>query len=183
MRHPDRSRSSGGGRDLPLIGCISREIPRPAGKIAGLRDDAAADKNSKANTWQIIHCVRRPPALALSCSRGSPTSLPSPPSIRSFAAMSVQLNAVPRNPPLYIVLYCLTPAQIPRYISLTLCLPYPAGGENTDGPHRAGIIIGGGRIRLVNRRSSRENPHFSQMRRGAGHPVHWQPATDNWPLE
>ena len=39
-RHPERSRFSGGGRDLSASGTLRREIPRPAGKDAGLRDDA-----------------------------------------------------------------------------------------------------------------------------------------------
>ena len=44
-RHPDRSRFSGGAKDLArrpatAAGDTPREIPRPAGKNAGLRDDA-----------------------------------------------------------------------------------------------------------------------------------------------
>ncbi len=35
-RHPERSRSSGGAKDLPLRRCVPREIPRPAGKKRGL---------------------------------------------------------------------------------------------------------------------------------------------------
>ena len=35
-RHPERSRSSGGAKDLPLRHCVPREIPRPAGKKRGL---------------------------------------------------------------------------------------------------------------------------------------------------
>src|SRR5215469_10053249 len=39
-RHPERSRSSGGAKDLPQRCCAPREIPRLAGESAGLRDDA-----------------------------------------------------------------------------------------------------------------------------------------------
>jgi thiamine-phosphate diphosphorylase len=41
LRHPERSRFSGGARDLARVesGPAPREIPRPAGKNAGLRDD------------------------------------------------------------------------------------------------------------------------------------------------
>ena len=44
--HPDRSRSSGGGKDLARrsparLEKLPREIPRPAGESAGLRDDAS----------------------------------------------------------------------------------------------------------------------------------------------
>ena len=38
-RHPERSRFSGGARDLPFPSLSLREIPQPAGKNAGLRDD------------------------------------------------------------------------------------------------------------------------------------------------
>jgi len=43
MRHPERSRSSGGAKDLARIASdfAPREIPRPAGESAGLRNDAA----------------------------------------------------------------------------------------------------------------------------------------------
>jgi hypothetical protein len=39
-RHPERSRSSGGAKDLPLLNSTLSEIPSPAGEIAGVRDDA-----------------------------------------------------------------------------------------------------------------------------------------------
>ena len=35
-RHPERRRSSGGAKDLPLRRCVPREIPQPAGKNAGI---------------------------------------------------------------------------------------------------------------------------------------------------
>src|SRR5579862_8342316 len=38
--HPERSRFSGGGRDLIWAIDAAREIPRPAGENPGLRDDA-----------------------------------------------------------------------------------------------------------------------------------------------
>ena len=78
---------------------------------------------------QHVHCARGWLALALFCSRGSPTSVSSPPEFHSSAAMSVQYNAVASNPTLYIVLYCLTPPQFHRYSSLTLCPPFPAWGD------------------------------------------------------
>lgn len=40
VRHPERSRCSGGARDLRMQRAVAREIPRPARKDAGLRDDA-----------------------------------------------------------------------------------------------------------------------------------------------
>src|SRR5581483_3152971 len=43
--------------------------------------------------------------------------------------MSVQYKAVSSNPPLHIVLYCVTPPEFRRYSSLTLCPPCPAWGE------------------------------------------------------
>jgi len=39
-RHPERSRSSGGAKDLPLLNIALSLIPPPAGEIAGVRDDA-----------------------------------------------------------------------------------------------------------------------------------------------
>ena len=44
-RHPERSRSSGGAKDLACSAkdAGSREIPRPAGEDAGLRDDASME--------------------------------------------------------------------------------------------------------------------------------------------
>jgi len=49
LRHPERSRSSGGARDLARSdrGQAPREIPRPAGKGAGLRDDAVEYETSQ----------------------------------------------------------------------------------------------------------------------------------------
>jgi exodeoxyribonuclease-3 len=47
-RHPERSRSSGGAKDLPLRQCVPREIPRPAGKDAGSRDDAGNQEDRQA---------------------------------------------------------------------------------------------------------------------------------------
>jgi hypothetical protein len=42
LRHPERSRFSGGARDLARseIALGARKIPRPAGESAGLRNDA-----------------------------------------------------------------------------------------------------------------------------------------------
>jgi len=42
LRHPERSRFSGGAKDLARIvrGPAPREIPPPAGESAGVRDDA-----------------------------------------------------------------------------------------------------------------------------------------------
>jgi len=74
-RHPERSRFSGGGRDLPPND-VSQEIPRPAGKNAGPRDDAS--ENGKIQTELLtthqlvvmhfskrIASQRRPRSLAL----------------------------------------------------------------------------------------------------------------------
>ncbi len=51
-RHPERSRSLGGARDLAGIdrARAPREIPRPAGKSAGLRDDAMEQGASQIHT-------------------------------------------------------------------------------------------------------------------------------------
>jgi hypothetical protein len=38
-RHSERSRFSGGAKDLPYPVMRVREIPRPTGENAGLRDD------------------------------------------------------------------------------------------------------------------------------------------------
>src|SRR5215469_2583159 len=61
--------------------------------------------------------------------------------------MSVQYNAVSAIPPLHIVLYCLTPPESRRYSSLTLCLPYPARGEENTGGDVASIVVRNGRNR------------------------------------
>jgi len=55
--------------------------------------------------------------------------------------MCVQWSAVLGKPPLHMVLYCLTPAEFHRYSSLTLCLPYPAWGENNAGTERPRIFM------------------------------------------
>jgi thiamine-phosphate pyrophosphorylase len=49
LRHPERSRFSGGARDLARgeDGRAAREIPRPAGASAGLRDDASEKETSQ----------------------------------------------------------------------------------------------------------------------------------------
>ncbi len=46
VRHPDRSRFSGGGKDLAWSECevAARETPRPDGKSAGLQDDASSNR-------------------------------------------------------------------------------------------------------------------------------------------
>jgi len=50
-RHPERSRPSGGAKDPARAGgdLDTREIPRPAGKDAGLRDDVG---NGRAVRWE-----------------------------------------------------------------------------------------------------------------------------------
>jgi hypothetical protein len=118
--------------------------------------------------------------LALSCSRDSPAFVSSPPEFRRSAAMSVQYKAVSVNPPLYIVLYCLTPPQFHRYSSLTLCSLYPASGENGDRANCACNKSGGGGIRLVNSYAMYENSHFWQNRPEMRHPIHWQLTTGQW---
>jgi 4-amino-4-deoxy-L-arabinose transferase-like glycosyltransferase len=52
LRHPERSRFSGGAKDLAGSehGAIPREIPRPAGESAGLRDDASAISRDSARS-------------------------------------------------------------------------------------------------------------------------------------
>ena len=106
---------------------------------------------------QDRHCTPSSLALALNCSRGSPTFVSSRPQIRRSAAMSVQYNAVSSMPPLYIVLYCLTPPEFRRYSSLNLCPRYPAWGGNGDRVDCACNKSDGGGIRLVNRRCASDN--------------------------
>ena len=99
--------------------------------------------------------------------------------------MAVQYKAVSCIPPLYLVLYCLTPAEFGRYSNLNLCPPFPAWGE-TNYCARLNCNKPDGRgIRLVNRRTLYENPHFWQKRPEVAPtvPGHWQLAADHWPLE
>jgi len=50
-RHPERNRSSGGAKDLPLLNIVLPEIPPPAGEIAGVRDDAICE----AEEFKLSH--------------------------------------------------------------------------------------------------------------------------------
>ena len=82
--------------------------------------------NLLTNPLALVDRSRYPcPALAV-----LPTSNTSPRLNYVVAAMSVQYSALSAIPPLHIVLYCLTPPEFRRYSSLTLCLPYPAQGED-----------------------------------------------------
>jgi hypothetical protein len=91
------------------------------------------------NCCKILIALIDPDALALFCSRGSPTS--SFLSLENWpgAAMCVQPNAVSCNATQYIVLYCLTPAGFRRYSSFNLCPPCPAWGEKCCLRKKAGI--------------------------------------------
>ena len=100
--------------------------------------------------------------------------------------MSVQYSAVLSIPPLYMVLYCLTPPEFDRYSSLNLCPPYPAWGENVRQHVRAmGRVWHPTRERnLPGKQALRgANAHASQMRRDMRHPIYRQLITDRWPLE
>jgi len=109
--------------------------------------------------------------------------------------MSVQYKAVFPNPPLHIVLYCLTPVEFRRYSSLTLCLPYPAWGENNGESDDASIELGAKGIRVVNTgrwpicvrlprdtmRVSSKNPTPGKTGQQWGTPfILWKQATDHW---
>ncbi len=99
----------------------------------------------------------------------------------AIAAMSVQYKAVSLNPPLYIVLYCLTPPEFGRYSSLTLCLPYPAWGMASDCSDDAMQQIRRKRNPSgKHRRHARKSPSLAQQTRN-GTPS--SPAPDHWPLE
>jgi hypothetical protein len=56
-RHPECSRFSGGAKDLARIDLdfSSREIPRPAGESAGLRNDASV----LGPEFKLTHCLER----------------------------------------------------------------------------------------------------------------------------
>src|SRR5215471_5166147 len=109
--------------------------------------------------------------------------------------MSVQYKAVSSIPPLYIVLYCLTPPEFRRYSSLNLCLPHPAGAEHADGARYASIVVAKRGIRVVNSKatavSGSETPASrTKCQREMGHPDglllptgHWQLTTGSRPLE
>jgi hypothetical protein len=51
--HPERSRSSGRAKDLPSR-CILGEIPHPAGKNAGLREDSCFHVATSAPVWNFV---------------------------------------------------------------------------------------------------------------------------------
>jgi len=105
---------------------LARSRLFPTGALPLRGDEASAlHRPSK-----IFIALRDCDELALSCSRGSPTSFPSPLECCMRAAMSVQYRALIAKPTPYIVLYCLTPRQFGRYSSLTLCPPCPAWGED-----------------------------------------------------
>ena len=71
-RLPERSRSSGAAKDLPLRNAC-REIPRPAGENAGLRDDAMKT-HSSGSPWMPT------------CSAGSAASADTRPASTPFCA-------------------------------------------------------------------------------------------------
>src|ERR1700730_4346754 len=91
--------------------------------------------------------------------------------------MRVQPNAVSCKPIPYMVLYCLTPPQFHRYSSLTLCPPYPAGGENVaeEWSERDRGTNG------IDERNPVSKHARPSSRHGHARPSDWQLATDQWP--
>ncbi len=127
-----------------------------------------------------------PTALALSCSRGSPTFVGPSPVNQALTAMRVQPSGVSGNGTQDIGLYCLTPARCRRYSSLNLCSPCPAWGVKKRRNEGVCIVMARAGIRLVNTRFDRDRgSHFSQNRREVRHPRPVdcrKPATDHRPL-
>jgi hypothetical protein len=116
-----------------------------------------------------FHCIRPLNCASLiMLSRSSHLFFSSPPRNCPTAAMSVQPNAVARKATPYMVLYCLTPPQFPRYSSLTLCPPFPAWGENDRDSVAASIEFPRGGILLVNSFCAVESSSPTPISRKAG---------------
>ena len=55
--HPERSRFSGGAKDLTSLNILLFEIPPPAGENAGVRDDKIRTREFKLEPQLLSHVI------------------------------------------------------------------------------------------------------------------------------